>query len=123
MVSASASKTFPGFSGIHVLEEPGNSRAFRGNISLSVDDAFAVTRAEKSIAHVEVRWAMGGKLPEDIIRTTIAAPVLVSDRVVRILQDGQFTGWEAYRIDLFGRDGVPIHVPRAGGARPVRADR
>lgn len=109
MVSTSASKAFPGFSGVYVLEEPGNSRAFRGNISLSVDDAFAVTRAEKSIANVEVRWTMGGRLPEDIIRTTIAAPVLISDRVVELLRSGLFTGWDTYRIHLFGKEGVPIH--------------
>ncbi|MCC6215312.1 MAG: hypothetical protein IT376_10610 [Polyangiaceae bacterium] len=91
------------------LHESGGSRAFRGSISLSVEDAFATTRADKRPGRVEVRWAMGAKVPVDMIRATIVAPVIVSDLVVDVLKTREFTGWETYPIELFGHDGIPIH--------------
>ena len=108
MVSAFTSNKFPGFSDVHVLEEPENNRAFRGRILLSVADAFAVTRAEKPTGCVEVRWAMGGSLPLDIIRTTIAPPVIVSDRVIEILEAGKFSGWKTYPVELYRKDDISI---------------
>ena len=51
---------------------------------------------------------MGRKKPSDIINTTLAIPVLVSDRVVGILKAGQFSGWRTYPINLFAKDGARI---------------
>jgi len=86
-----------------VLEAPGDSRAFHGEIGLRVDDAFAVTRSEKSIESVDVRWSMGAAAPADIVHTSIVAPVIVSDRVVSILRD--FSGWNTYSVKLIGKNG------------------
>jgi hypothetical protein len=108
MATVSTSEVFPGFSKVYWLHEPGGSRAFRGDIPLSVDDAFAVTRAEKMVGHVEVRWTMGRAVPSDVIWATIAAPVILSDRAIGILRGGEFSGWLTYPVELLGKDGMPI---------------
>ncbi|HEY8209782.1 MAG TPA: hypothetical protein VIG99_19980 [Myxococcaceae bacterium] len=103
----SGSKAFPGFSNIYVLEDTGNSVAFRGKISL--DDQFVVTRAEETpTGPVEVRWAMGRKKPSDIIHTTYVTPLLISDRVASILEGGEHSGWQTYPVELSGKDGLRI---------------
>ena len=93
---------------MYVLEEPGDSRAFRVTMALSVDDAFSITRAERQPEGVDAQWAMGAEVPQDVIRATTAAPVVISDRVVSLLRDGAFTGWETYPINLVGKNGSPI---------------
>lgn len=106
MGSALASKAFPGFSRIYSLDA-GSYVTFRGDIAL--DDQFTVTRAEQTPpGPVEVRWRMGRTKPSDIIHTTWVTPLLVSDRVVRILEAGQFSGWRTYPVNLFGKDGARI---------------
>ena len=57
---------------------------------------------------VPTRRAMGSKKPSDLIGTTMATPLLVSDRVVTLLRDEGFTGWRTYAVDLVGHDGAPI---------------
>jgi uncharacterized protein DUF1629 len=108
MVSMSASKAFPGFSNIYELGE-GSFKTFRGDISMSRDDAWRVLRAEKSPpGPVEVRYAMGRSKPSDLLFTTLATPVLISARVLGILQAEGFTGWQTYPLHVFGKDGAPI---------------
>ena len=51
---------------------------------------------------------MGRSKPSDLIFTTLATPVIISDRVVGILKGEGFTGWQTYLIRLFGKDGVRI---------------
>jgi hypothetical protein len=51
---------------------------------------------------------VGFSAPADIIHTTFAAPVLVSDRVLGILKLGEFTGWDTYPVKVFGKEGVPM---------------
>lgn len=109
MASGRTSRSFPGFSGVHLLGEPGNSRAFRGDVALDRSDALAVTRAEKRLARVQVRWTMGRAIAADVIWSTLAAPLLVSDRVVDLLEGGGFCGWKTYPVELSGKDGSQIN--------------
>lgn len=51
---------------------------------------------------------MGRKVPLDIIYTTIAAPIIVADRVVEVLDSAGFTGWQTYPVELFGKDSTSI---------------
>jgi hypothetical protein len=104
----SGSKQFPGFDSIFLLGDPGGNRAFRADFGLSPDDAFAVTRAEFLPPPVDVRWAMGEATPRDVIRTTLAAPLIISDRILEIFTASRFTGWTTYPIDLRGRDGLAL---------------
>jgi hypothetical protein len=51
---------------------------------------------------------MGRKKPSDFIWTTLAIPLLVSERVVTLLRDVGFTGWRTYDVELVDHDGTPI---------------
>jgi uncharacterized protein DUF1629 len=94
---------------MYVLEEPGESRAFRAKIDISVEDAFAFKRGERQPkSPVKCRWAMGDPRPGDVIWTTLGVPLLVSNRVTGILQAGGFKGWTVFPIDLAGADGQRI---------------
>jgi hypothetical protein len=66
-------------------------------------------RAEKTPpGPVEVRYAMGRSKPSDIIRTTSAHPIIISERVLGIFEGNRFSGWQTYPIHLFARDGTRI---------------
>lgn len=48
---------------------------------------------------------MGASKPGDVIWTTVALPVLVSERLVGILHEGRFTGWDVTPVALQGKSG------------------
>jgi hypothetical protein len=102
MASTYTSIKFPGFELVHCLGEPGDSESFRVNMSVSVEEAFGITRGEIQLNRsISARWTMGGSAPADVIRTTMAIPYIVHDRVVDIL--GQFTGWSTYPVEVYGK--------------------
>jgi len=113
--SRSTSKSFPGFDRIFLLEEPGNSKAFRGDLDVkTTDEAFALTRAELHLDRpVTVAWAMGRAKPVEVIRTTYAAPVLVADSVVQLLRTHGFTGWSLYEVSVRDKQGQ-VHPGYSG---------
>jgi hypothetical protein len=109
MGSKSTSKPFPGFDKIFYLGEPGNSTAFRVNTGLESNEAFALTRAEMQLPRpVTLTWAMGRAKPVEVIRTTMATPVIISDSVVQLLRSHGFTGWSVYDVQVQGKQGQPI---------------
>jgi hypothetical protein len=109
MVSRSTSKAFPGFSNVYVLDE-GSSTAFRGKLSQEdFRDCFTIFRAERTPpAPLEVRHAMGRNKPSDFVYASAVYPIMISDRVLGILQGGGFTGWRTYPIHLYGKDGARV---------------
>jgi hypothetical protein len=101
-----ASKHFPGFNAFYLLNDPFDDRAFRAKLHLSVNDAFGLTRGERtSLNAVTAQRAMGQKLT-DALWTTLAAPVLFSRSVVNLLRSGGFTGWTTYPVILHLDDGT-----------------
>lgn len=92
-----------------MLEEPSNSRAFRGRLSFSPAEALAQTRAEKRLDGVKLEWTMGSVQPSDIVKATTAAPIFISNRVQELLSAGEFSGWQTYPVEVFGRDGIQFH--------------
>lgn len=54
------------------------------------------------------RWSMGARQPVDVIWTGIAAPVLISDRVVNLLSRARAGGWNTYEVALHGKGGEAI---------------
>jgi hypothetical protein len=48
---------------------------------------------------------MGGAEPRDIVWTGYAVPMLMSERVVQVLRDGGFTGWDVIPVELRGKRG------------------
>ena len=105
MGSRSTSKAFPGFDKIFLLEESGNSRAFRGKMDVETDD-IGLTRAEVHPSHpLTVEWAMGRAKPVEVIWTTHAVPILVADSVVQLLRSHEFTGWSLYEVSVRDKQG------------------
>lgn len=107
MGSRSTSKAFPGFDRIFSLGSTGSSRAFRGDLGVeTTDEVFALTRAELHPAHpISVEWAMGSAKPGDVIWTTYAVPVIVSESVVQLLRSHGFTGWSLYDVSVRDKQG------------------
>lgn len=48
---------------------------------------------------------MGAASPGDIIWTTSAVPILLSERIVGLLREGHFTGWDVVPVELRNRVG------------------
>lgn len=95
-------KSFPGFDRIFELSDPLSDRPLRGEFSEA--KALEVTRAEMLVEKpISVKWAMGGSKPSDLIWTTSAHPVLIHERVQRLLLDGAFTGWSTYPVAVTGK--------------------
>jgi hypothetical protein len=109
MGSKSTSKEFPGFDKIFYLGESGSTRAYRGDIDLTGDETFGLTRAEMQPSHpITVEWAMGSAKPGDVIWTTMAVVVIVSDTVVQLLRSHGFTGWSLYDVSVRDKQGQLI---------------
>jgi hypothetical protein len=109
MNSKSTSKSFPGFDRIFLLGTPGNSKAFHADIAVEDDNVFGLTRAEMQPARpAAVTWAMGRSEPVEVIWTTFAVPIIVSDSVVQILRSNSFTGWSLYDVQVQGKQGQSI---------------
>jgi hypothetical protein len=120
MMSKLTSKSFPGFSSIYQLGEPGHERYFRASLQIAPADPFFVTRGEaKPKEPVIARWKMGAAAPVDIVRTGYVAPVLISDSVTHILKG--FTGWQTYRIVRQKRR-TPPRVFWTGHSWPLRSN-
>lgn len=106
MGSTSTSRPFPGFDRLFHLQEPGNSRAFRGHIDVTSAEAFALTRAEMQPPHpITIKWAMGRARPVELIRTTLVSPFIISTSVVQLLRSHGFTGWSLYEVSVHDKQG------------------
>ena len=107
MGSKSTSNEFPGFNKIFYLGGTGSRRAFRGDLGVeTTDEVFALTRAELQPAHpITVKWAMGSAKPGEVIWTTYAVPIIVSEFVVQLLRSHGFTGWSLYDVSVQDKQG------------------
>jgi hypothetical protein len=110
---------------VFVLGDPLGSRAFRGEIVSDVD-TFALTRGEVTPSRpILVKHDRGATL-YDVIWTTNAAPVIISDRAARLLEENQVSGWSTYEVDLRDRDGDVIDgysgLSVLGRCGPIRDD-
>lgn len=110
MDSRSSFRPFPGFSSIYCLTSGGSEQPFHADVEIETSEQNVnITRAEMMPPNpVQARWALGSKKPSDIIWTTFAVSLLVSERVITILRNSGFTGWSTYPVELFGQDGALI---------------
>ena len=51
---------------------------------------------------------MGGSQAGDIVWTTLALPVLMSERAVGVLREGHFSGWDVVPVELRDKAGGPL---------------
>jgi hypothetical protein len=105
MASISASDAFPGFDHFFELADTGSDRAFVASLDLSPQTALALLRDETRQRNIaRGRWAMGSIEPQDIVWTTLASPILLSQRVVDIFEENGFSGWAITPCELRGKD-------------------
>ena len=101
----SRQKEFPGFNLFHTLLDPLHKTPFRGEIDLSSDKVHSLTRGKWiSRNGINIKYALGGTRPRDVIWTTIDHPVIiVSQRVIDLLKRERLTGWSTYPVTVYGR--------------------
>lgn len=51
---------------------------------------------------------MGSSTPGDVIWTTLAVPILLSERVVGLMRDLELTGWDVIPVELRGKHGESL---------------
>jgi len=100
----SASKHFPGFSHLYALADPGDSGAFVASIDTPGDRVLPMLRGDSHhIVSMEGRWAMGSARPSDVVWTTLAVPVLLSQHAVDLLRREHIAGWDAIPCTLYDK--------------------
>jgi hypothetical protein len=75
-------------------------------LELDPDEALALFLGQtKRTSPIRGCWAMGAAKPTDFVWATLATPAIVSERVVGILREGNFTGWEVVPVELRDKAG------------------
>jgi hypothetical protein len=106
MDSRSASRPFPGFAQVYELIDPCADRPFRASVDVATEEALLLRRGEATReAAVHAGWAMGAANPGDIVWSTLAMPLLLSERAVGVLREGNFSGWDVVPVELHGKAG------------------
>ena len=109
MGSKPHSKKFPGYTQVYRLVEPGAGRQFRASLDMSHSEALAVLSGDPpDNSPIGARWAMGASSPGDVVWTTSALPLLISERLVRRLREARYSGWEVTPVSLLGKKGEPL---------------
>lgn len=98
-------RMFPGFESLFELRVGLSNRVYRADIDIGREDALTFMRGTGTARGLSARWAMGGKVPSDFVGTTLATPVMISQRVVDLMQAERFTGWVTSPCRVFGRGG------------------
>jgi hypothetical protein len=106
------SKDFAGFESVYLLEDPLWSTALRGNINVTLEESLPMLRGEGSPSHpVEISRHSGGAL-RDLVWTSLGLPIVVNDRVVQLLSEHAFTGWNTYPVVVVPKTGELIQTYR-----------
>jgi hypothetical protein len=96
---------FPGFDRLFALHDPLASRPFRGRFEHH-NTGFELSRGEEDVRRpILVRWDMGGAVPMDVVWTTSVHPLIVSSRLVDLLEENRITGWSRYPVTVLDREG------------------
>jgi|SRR5690554_5462101 len=86
---------------IFLIRDSLSNRAFRGvieNLNLAEPE---ISRGEKRIKEiVPVKHSMGGKTIYDIIWTTNAFPLIVSEKVIQLFKSNSISGWKTYDAEI-----------------------
>ncbi len=112
-VSASAAEnlikpSFPGFNNLFEFGDPLSHKPFRGKFNSTLN-ARSVTRGEISIEQpIKITWGMGSNIFPDVIYTTSASIIIISNRIVASFKNSEVTGWRTYEINLFDKKGSEV---------------
>jgi hypothetical protein len=106
-------KEFPGFESIYHLSDPLHDYAYRGKVPIEELKGLGLvavfTGKIKPVFPIIVRYAMGGKLPGDVIWTTGVISPMISEKVKSIFENEGFRGWSTYPVEVFSKSGDYIH--------------
>ncbi len=87
-----------------IIRETFSNRPFRGvieNYDLADPE---ISSGEKKLSEiVSVKHSMGGKTLYDIIWTTNAFPLIVSERVINLFKSNGITGWKTYNVEIYSK--------------------
>lgn len=96
-------------SDVYELEEGDARRAVRADLIAGAEfEGFRFLRSEWFPSEAIKLVADAGVDLMDVMGTTSRFALLLSSRLLSILQDCEFTGWSSVRVDLRGRDGRAI---------------
>ncbi|WP_214114707.1 hypothetical protein [Aequorivita echinoideorum] len=89
---------------IYKIGESFSNKPFRGvieNYDLAEPE---ISRGEKEVSEiVPVKHSMGGKSLYDIIWTTNAYPLIVSERIIELFKSNGITGWKTYNVKIYSK--------------------
>ena len=96
---------FPGFDKLFKIGSPQVRGEFTARLGLDRKLEFQYLRGEIGVVPTPIAasWAIGGRAPGDIVWTDRSL-LIVSDRVVEVLNDNKLTGWSTYPVTLTNRD-------------------
>ena len=127
---SSCEQRFPGFASFYSLSDPSDRSAYHGSIGSEIDP-FALTRGEwRPTNPILVQSKLESAVLNDIIWTSSVIPLILSRRVIDLLEKNRFTGWDTYPVTVYGKDGsvapnyAGLHiVGRCGPIIPERSGR
>jgi len=86
---------------IFIISDWLSNRPFRGEISNYTQAEPEISRGEKDVnGIVTIKHAMGGNTLYDIIWTTNAHPLIVSERIINLFKSNGITGWKTYKVQI-----------------------
>ena len=89
---------------IYSIGETHSNRPFRGEIADFELAQPEISRGEKEVSEIfSVKHSMGGKNLYDIIWTTNAFPLIVSQRVIELFKSNEITGWKTYNVKIHSK--------------------
>ncbi|MDO1512256.1 hypothetical protein Q2T41_06265 [Maribacter confluentis] len=89
---------------IYLIGETHSSRPFRGEIDKYDLAEPEISRGENKVSEIVfVKHSMGGKTLYDVIWTTNAFPLIVSDRVIELFKSNGITGWQTYTVKIYSK--------------------
>jgi hypothetical protein len=75
-------------------------------LDIGYDEVLELVGARKQRTEpVRARWISGGAKPLDVVGTTLAVPLLISERVVRAFTASRFQGWTSVPVELRDKGG------------------
>lgn len=89
---------------IYKIGDPVSNRPFRGEIDDFDLAKPEISRGENKVNEkVPVKHSMGGKTLYDVIWTTNAFPMIVSERVIELFKTNGITGWKTYNVEIYSK--------------------
>jgi hypothetical protein len=99
-------RSFPGFEHLYQFFDPFSKSDMRADIEFDGNPLELTRGVARANVPLRATWEMGGARPSDVIWTTAHDPLLVNERIVKVLRDGEFTGWSTYPVTVMDKNGV-----------------